>query len=628
MVDETSLRYLRLIFKRLWLLVLAGLITGGISYGLQSGEELRYEASARLFIGNSTDPTAGASGRTIADDRSLAIVYSRLITFDLREAVIRKMGLEDTLSENQLRASMSTGVERDAPILGITVELNDAQLAADVANALAEELILRVSQLSPDDAAQLATLSTQLEELEQQIGITRNQSLRVLEQLNTETFEQDLTATDVAAMTQTNLPTITPTATDTPTATASPTATSPGAAQTRAVAASLSIITITETADPLNLTVLNLTETQEATTPTATFTPEPTLTPLPTQPPPDQVTVLTNRYNQLVDQLNASQATFSQLSSTMLQLSSQAELITLVEPARPNTNPTGLNPIIVGVLGVMVGGLLALVGVLFFEYINITVRTDDDVLQLLNLPFLGAIGQGGRIGKNYGKYRVVQREPTSRCAEDFRRIRTNLLVDRSGDRGLFLIASPDSGEGRTFVAANLATTVAERGLKTLLVDADLRNPTLHRVFEKDNVRGLSSLLQKFLEDEELAEQDAKLREDLDAFIQPVEDTPNLSVITSGLDGSEFSLRLLEWDTLRRCIDAVGRLFDYDVILFDTSPSLAVTDSYVLAATLETNVILVLEASATNRNHAQDVKLQFERVSPKISGVVLNKSRDG
>jgi non-specific protein-tyrosine kinase len=202
---------------------------------------------------------------------------------------------------------------------------------------------------------------------------------------------------------------------------------------------------------------------------------------------------------------------------------------------------------------------------------------------------------------------ITLRDPGSAAAEAFRTLRTNILFS-SLDRPLhtLLVTSTAPDEGKSTTLANLAVTMAQAEQTVLLVDCDLRRPTLHSLFALPNEQGLTSAIL----DPEAA--------------PPVQQTsvPGLSLLPSGplpprpadLLGSRRMGALIE--RLRR---------EADIVLFDTPPVVAVTDAAVLAPRVD-GVLLVLHAGQTRRDRAREARQTLEKVKANIVGVVLNGAR--
>jgi capsular exopolysaccharide synthesis family protein len=164
--------------------------------------------------------------------------------------------------------------------------------------------------------------------------------------------------------------------------------------------------------------------------------------------------------------------------------------------------------------------------------------------------------------------------------------------------------------------------MAMAGWRVLLVDADLRRPRVHDIFNLDNNVGLSTLLS--VNPGDLASDADNRRRSLRNLDECIQDTeiPGLRVICSGhipLNPTE----VLGSASMQRWFQEFRNRDDIDIILFDTPPSLVVADSAVLASAVDVPVVLVLEAKGTRRAAATNVKEQFDQLNVKIAGVVLN-----
>lgn len=197
-----------------------------------------------------------------------------------------------------------------------------------------------------------------------------------------------------------------------------------------------------------------------------------------------------------------------------------------------------------------------------------------------------------------------QRSP---AAEAYRTLRTNIQFS-SLDKPLhtLLATSTAPDEGKSTTLANLAVTMAQAEQRVILVDCDLRRPTLHTLFKLPNDSGLTSMI--LANDERVVPLQAT-------------DVPGLRVLTSG------PLPPSPADILgsRRMETVIERLrAEADVVLFDTPPVIAVTDAAVLATRVD-GVLLVLKSGYTTRDRARQAKQVLERVKANIVGVVLNNA---
>lgn len=211
--------------------------------------------------------------------------------------------------------------------------------------------------------------------------------------------------------------------------------------------------------------------------------------------------------------------------------------------------------------------------------------------------------KGNTLGKQ-SRSLITFRNPRSPISEQYKTIRTNIQF--SSDLGIrtIVVTSSQPGEGKSTTIANLAVVFAQQGKKTLLVDGDMRKPTVHYTFHLENQRGLTSVLTK--------------RSELDQCIQETE-VDNLFVLTTGpippnpaeLLSSQAMKDLLHQD-----------LQSFDVVLIDTPPVLAVTDAQILANQCD-GTILVIKSGETPVDAAVKSKELLAAANAKLLGTVLN-----
>lgn len=208
-----------------------------------------------------------------------------------------------------------------------------------------------------------------------------------------------------------------------------------------------------------------------------------------------------------------------------------------------------------------------------------------------------------------GLFTIV--EPTSQTAEQFRTIRTNILYSNVENRpNSIVVTSAGPTEGKSTSSANLAVVFAQSGMKTLIVDADLRRPTVHRTFDVENSTGLSNLL--------------SIRSmSLQDIIQP-SDVRNLDIITSGPLSPNPS-ELLASGRMRKVLHILKK--EYDFIIFDVPPVGAVTDAQLLASQVDGVVLVVREEQTEKASLSQSVKL-LDQVDAKIIGAVYTGTPSG
>jgi capsular exopolysaccharide synthesis family protein len=201
---------------------------------------------------------------------------------------------------------------------------------------------------------------------------------------------------------------------------------------------------------------------------------------------------------------------------------------------------------------------------------------------------------------------ITHRSPSSTVSEQYRTIRTNLyFVSMVDSKQMLLITSPDPGDGKSTTTANLAIAIAQQGKKVLIVDADLRKPTIHSIFKVTNIVGLTDVLTDTASIEE-------------AII--VSDIEGIHLMPSGPippNPAELlsSKKMTTW--MKKAADR------YDFILFDSPPLLAVTDASILANLCD-GVLLVLCSGKSQDQKAVNAKRMLDYAKAKWIGVVLNQ----
>ncbi|MFJ7679191.1 CpsD/CapB family tyrosine-protein kinase [Peribacillus sp. NPDC097198] len=203
---------------------------------------------------------------------------------------------------------------------------------------------------------------------------------------------------------------------------------------------------------------------------------------------------------------------------------------------------------------------------------------------------------------------IAKLNPQSPISEQFRTIRTNIHfsgVDQ--EIRSIMVTSPAPGEGKSTTAANLAVVFAQQGKRVLLVDADLRKPTVHYTFNLPNTFGLTNVLTKRMELHE-------------AVIET--DEENLYVLSSGPIPPNPA-ELLGSKSMTELFDEFYQSFD--VIVMDTPPVLAVTDAQILANSCDGS-ILVLSSGKTETEQALKAKELLNSSSCNLLGVVLNNKK--
>lgn len=279
--------------------------------------------------------------------------------------------------------------------------------------------------------------------------------------------------------------------------------------------------------------------------------------------------------------------------------------VSIIEAATPPSSPVSPNVILNTAVAAFVGLLLAGGIAFLFEYLDDTVKSTED-LESSGLVCLGGVARFHRTRHPHDNL-VAGSRSRHHLAEAYRILRTNVqfsTIDRPGQT--LLVTSANPGEGKSTTAANLALVMAQAGKRVLLIDSDLRRPSIHRLFGLANDKGLTNLL-------------------LSPHPSPngcaqVTRHDNLAVITSGPlppNPSEL-LASKRFDALLDNIKTQA-----DVIILDSPPMLAVTDASILAAKAD-GTVLVVDSSRTRAEALQRAKDALLRSKTQLLGAVLNK----
>lgn len=206
---------------------------------------------------------------------------------------------------------------------------------------------------------------------------------------------------------------------------------------------------------------------------------------------------------------------------------------------------------------------------------------------------------------NNVRHLIAKINPKSPISEQYRTIRTNIQFS-SIDKKIktLLVTSSEPGAGKSMTAANLAIVYAQQGIKTLLIDGDMRKPTIHYTFRLGNLQGLSNALVDGLSFNRIAE---------------ASDIDNLDLISSGPVPPNPS-ELLASKQFERLLTEASEI--YEMIIIDTPPLLAVTDAQILATKLD-GVIIVARSGQTETNQLQESVEAINKVKGNILGTVLN-----
>lgn len=279
---------------------------------------------------------------------------------------------------------------------------------------------------------------------------------------------------------------------------------------------------------------------------------------------------------------------------------------TAILPIEPISPRPVRNMALAAVLGLMLGVGLAFVR----EYMDTRLHSSDQIEQLYGLPTIArvpemAIGNGA-LGRR--KALVTLSQAHSVGAESFRNLRTNVRFVRAGQGATeMVVTSPAPQEGKSLTAANLAIALAQQGLRTLLIDADMRRSVQHLQFGLEATPGLSDLLVS--------------QDDPDGVIRPTE-VDGLDLLPAGMHPPNPA-ELVSTPRMERLLTDLRER--YDSIVIDSPPMLAVTDASVLGRKTD-GVILVVRAEKTEKDAINLAIQQLHHVGSRILGVVVNDAK--
>jgi len=287
----------------------------------------------------------------------------------------------------------------------------------------------------------------------------------------------------------------------------------------------------------------------------------------------------------------------ARITQTGIEVEVPRTTVDVIEEAEPPSRPS--SPLVVlNIFLSVILGLLAGTGLAFFvEYLDVSIKTVDEVEKSLGLPVLAVIPQQSRPLTEAGQ--------SSGQGEAYRALRTSLaLLAREGKQKVFTVISGGVGEGKSTTLFNLAYVCAEQGSKVLIIDSDLRRPVQHKMVGLNNRKGMVNVLTGDSTSEEVIQETG---------------VPNLSMMTSGRL-RRGSLGIMNSPRLRAFLDELKDQYDY--ILLDSPPILGVTDAAILASEAD-GVLLVVQYRKYPKIISLRAKRMIENAGGQLMGAVLN-----
>ncbi len=335
-----------------------------------------------------------------------------------------------------------------------------------------------------------------------------------------------------------------------------------------------------------------------------------------------------------------------QLEATQQKPPAQSFMI-IAQPARPSTSPARPNKLIYVGAGLLIGLLLGMILAVIWELLDPRVHTKEALTQLLEWPLLGTLGRTSH------KEDVINFVSYNSNTEAYGNLHAYIgLATRDRPLHTLAITSATPGDGKSVVATNLAVSIAKTGKSVLLIDANLRHPTLHEQFDiSTDTRGFSNAIVAFKTSpfldastyQQVLTSDASTYQQvltskaytvqtskkgatdepsLVPFIRST-DISNLYIMPSG-PLPPYPPELLDSQAMQRLLVALSKS-GADVIIFDMPALLGLADALILAPMVDSTIVVV-DARRANKGYLQQTKAQLDKVGAHVSGYVLNKER--
>lgn len=560
----------------IWLILLGCIIGGGVGFYVSSRQTPIYQAQARFVILPAAQTTYDYY--SYLSNQDLISTYAELLT---TEGLLYQASNE--LGFPVLKGQATASQVGDTKFVLLTVKDPDPFKAAVIANGLVEILIDQNEKLQTVqfEAAE-KNLQTRVEQAEEQISVLESQ----ITQLSAEVVQKQIESVQQ---------------------------------QMADVQAQINNLnTDMASIDPASESLIDQEQMAAYQTKLAEIQPILNLyqdiytqlvvlgqVPSSTQNIPndlDRLKTTLNLYQQIyitsINNLETLKLTKAQNTPTVMQVESAT---------KPNT-PISPKPMQSTALGAAIGLLFTAAIIFLIEFLDDTLKTPDDIKDVLDAPVIGFIGElkASHYKNNEALGTYVARNPRSPVAEAFRSLRTNLEYS-SIDEPLrtVLVTSSGEQEGKSTVASNLAIAQAQSGKTVVLVDADMRRPKVHTHFGKPNRIGLSDVITGKLNIEDVT--------------KPIENIMNLSIITCGTIPPNPA-ELLGSERMSKLIQELEDKFDYVVI--DTPPMI-VSDPQILSTKVN-GVIFVIIPGQTRALSAIRPIEELRRIDSRLLGVVANK----
>jgi capsular exopolysaccharide synthesis family protein len=347
---------------------------------------------------------------------------------------------------------------------------------------------------------------------------------------------------------------------------------------------------------------------------------------------PIQTAVLQTRLNSLQQHSTQWQMLLAQLELAKAQSSQSNNFLSVVQPAQPQLSPVQPNKLMNTGLGLLLGLLLGMLLAVVFEKLDTRVRTPQAITELLSWPVLASIWHAHSAKKED----VFHPKGADIYVESYRILRTSLgfsAIDKSLHTLMVTSALPH--EGKSVISANLAIFLAKAGKSTLLIDADLRQPTQSELFDlSPDVLGLSNVILamstphadksspvlKAFSPDSSASQVSISDASLESYIHSV-NIPNLWVMPSG-PLPPNPPELLDSKAMQSLLSAIENS-EFEIVIFDAPPYLALSDATILSGKVD-GTLIVIDVTRTNKENLKQMKSLLTQAGTRVIGCVVNK----
>lgn len=323
------------------------------------------------------------------------------------------------------------------------------------------------------------------------------------------------------------------------------------------------------------------------------------------------ITAETGDAKQASDIANSVAESLSNIVEKSLHASSKESPVKLsvVQRAAEPVTPSSPNVALYLAVGLVAGLILGVFATLIRDLMATRVKESRDLQDIINAPIMGRIPTDESLQER-GKPLIIS-NPSGRITEEFRRIRTNLSFTskvEGSDARMIVISSVEPSEGKTTVSVNVAVALAENGAKVLLIDADLRHPSVADHIGLEGGAGLTHVLSD----------QATVKDAVQRYWKP-----NLHILPAGPKPLNASM-LLNSKTMSKLLDTA--LHTYDYVIVDTAPLVVADDAAVFGAK-GNGIVLVSGCDVTMKRDLKEIAVQLDNLNVPVMGFVFNFAKE-